>query len=618
MPHFVITGPSISSRNWSFPDVDVFIIGRSSTCALILADSKRKVSQIHAAIVRFSQSEGQYFIRDLGSRDSIKVAGENVYQRILGEGDRIEIGDYRLLFRREATSRAALPRLRIVPSKDLQVGIGGETIYRRDISANSRADAAGKELIEQCMRLSDRGVSMTSLFREFMPRILNYLDADRGFIARFISSEAREFEEVAAFCLGSDEQIEITDEACFDRLLLTEIVHDHTTLLIPIASAQGVRGFFCVDRRTARIQTFPPAHVSFALKIGELAAQCCEPFASSSVAVPSCADDVRAWPAGLIGTSKALKNLQKDIARAAKTKGNVLIIGETGSGKELVADALHLLGCGESATQIKRDCAAIPESLADTELFGNEKGAFTDSKTKTKGLFELAHGGSIFLDEIQELPTAVSHKLYRVLLDKKVWRVRAPLAISVDVFVIAAIMSKPNNAEAEGVFERAFLERFAEKIYVPALRERREDIPLLVFQFIDACASTGSRTRSVSHSALELLMKYDWPGNVRELKNFIENVVKQGTEIILSSDLPPTITGFAHSDQTPSSRNGDTSREEALRTLAEIEREAIQVTLTKTGGNIAKTARILDIAEMSVRNKMKAFNISGGYGRSQK
>jgi DNA-binding NtrC family response regulator len=477
-----------------------------------------------------------------------------------------------------------------------------------------RADAAGQEIVEQFVRLSDHGGSMASLFGEFMPRMLNYIDADRGFIARFTSPDAREYEEVAGFGLSPEEQIKIADETFVDRLLLSEVVQDRTTLLVPIASAEGVRGFFCMDRRTARVQPFSSEHTSLLLRIGELAAQCYESNPSSDH--PALSDDVKAWPLGLIGNSKPLNDLQNDVARvakAAKAKRNVLVLGETGTGKQLVADALHRLAYTKSAPEmVERDCAAIPESLAETELFGSEKGAFTGSIKVAIGMFELAQGTSLFLDEIQALPHALQHKLFRVLVEKKVWRVGARRPIPVDVFVIAAIMTTPNTGLDAGMLERALLERFGEKIYVPPLRERREDIPLLVFQFIDGCAAAGSRIRSISHRALELLMKYDWPGNVRELKNLIENVALRGTEIMLSSDLPPAITAPARNDVDSSEEASD------LRTLAEIEKAAIQTTLARTSGNIAKTARILDIAEMSVRNKMKTHDIPAGYGRSQK
>ena len=374
-----------------------------------------------------------------------------------------------------------------------------------------------------------------------------------------------------------------------------------------------------MDRRTARVQPFSSEHTSLLLRIGELAAQCCEANAAVDFLAPS--DDVKAWPLGLIGNSKALTDLLKSItraAKAAKAKRNVLVLGETGTGKQLVADALHRLAHGKAAREMEeRDCAVIPENLAETALFGSEKGAFTGSIKTVTGMFEVAHGTSLFLDEIQALPNVLQHKFFRVLTERKVRRVGAQQSIPVDVFVIAAIMTTPNTE-----VERAFLERFGEKIDVPPLRERREDIPLLVFQFIDGCAAAGSRIRSISHRALELLMKYDWPGNVRELKNFIENAAERGTEIILSSDLPPAITVGAHAEQPASPKEpGNTSDEggeASLRTLAEIEKEAIQATLAKTGGNIAWTARILDIAEMTVRNKMKAYDIPGGYGKGQK
>lgn len=614
VPHFVISGPAPAPTIWDFPEAEVFAIGRAPTCALVLRDPERKVSQSHAAVVRVSGPHSHYFIRDLGSRHSIRVGGENFYQRILRDNDEIEIADYRLLFRPGKSANPVSPRLRFVRSKDDVDGIGGETIASTKFQAVTQADADGQEIIEQFARHRHWGGSAASLFGEFIRRAFNYVRASRGFVAQFISADTQEYEEVEIFGLRPEEQIEITDTACIDRLLRSETVQDHNALLVPIASVRGVRGFICVERRSGRAWSFSSENISFLSQIGELAAECWGAAPSSNHMDGG--GDITAWPVGLIGTSTLMDDVRKNVATAAKAKQNVLVLGETGTGKELVARALRDLGCRASAPYIELSCPAIPESLVESELFGKEKGAFTGADRTTKGMFETADGGALLLDDIQELPPAVRPKLYRVLHEKEVMRVGSTQALQVDVFVIGTVETKPDGDQG---FARAFTERFQRKIAVPPLRDRREDIPLLVFYFLDGCAAReGKKTRSVSHRAMDLLTRYDWPGNVRELRNCIENAVMQDTEVILSSDLPPAVTAPRPDTSSPKTPQSDGEVRPPLRTLAEIEKEAIQNTLTETGGNIARSARVLAISEMGLRNKMKSYDIRPGYGRDQR
>lgn len=613
MPHFLISSPNRPSGSWKFPDADVFVIGRADTCTLHLPDPGRRVSKSHAAVVRVPNAPGQYFIRDLGSRASTRVSGDRIYQRILRDNDTIEIADYRLLFRTGEGATAAVPRLRFVRSTD-DDGVGGETIASPPLPAASCADAAGQEIIEQLARHAFLGETSASLFSEWVERLFRYLQADRGFVAQL--SSGQEYSEVAVLGLHPNDQIDVADSRCIDKLINGETVHDGTIALVPIVSPDGVRGFFCLERRGPRARPFSSDNTTFLRLAAELVVKLWKP------AFPSHLDhsgDVVAWPAGLVGCSRLMDALRLEVARAAKSSRNVLVFGETGTGKELVAKALYSLACDATAPYVDRCCATIPESLAATELFGSEKGAFTGAERTTKGWFEIADGGALLLDDIQGLPHSVRPALYRVLHEKRVVRVGSSHPKPVDVFVIGTFETKPGDGDGGDLFERAFFERFPQRITVPSLRDRKEDIPLLIFYFLDGCAARESkRTRSVSHQALELLMKYDWPGNVRELRNCIENAVKQDVEIVLSSDLPPYISTSA--EPSPPSDPSELNAAPApsrLKTLAEIEKEAILTTLRETGGNIVRSARALGIAEMTVRNKMKAYNIPAGYGRNR-
>ena len=594
MPHFVITGPDQASKIWNFPDADVFAIGRARACALVLPDPHHKVSQIHAAVVRVSKSEESYFIRDLGSRDPIRVGDEIVYQRLLQANDHIDVADYSLVFRTGDDASPPLPRLVRVRPEDYDDEAGAEAFDPTDLRSGSETDGTGHEIIEQFAELNDRSGSL----RELVRRVCNYLNADRGFIARFSSRDARDYIELASFGLDRKEQVKFTSERLFDRLWNSEAVHDHKMVFVPIKSAEGVHGFFCFKRGPAVLQPFSSDHISFLVRLGELTATCCSSAPSCEGAAP--ANKIRAWPKCLVGTSGVMKILRKEIEIAAKAKKNVLVLGETGTGKQLIAEALHSRVFGPAAPWVERECLAIPESLAPTLLFGNEKVA--TGVPEAKGLFEMADGGTLFLDDIQYLPEAVRAQLYKVLENKRVVRIGSSRPKPVDVFVVAAMEIQPGTEDAG--FARAFMERFEIKIKVPSLRQRREDIPLLAFSFLDSCTmKENKKTRSISHRALELLVKHDWPGNVRQLRNYIEDAVRQDVEVILSSDLPPLITSKSTDETT-----GDPDPF-VPRTLAEIIKEAILKTLTATGGNIAKSARILDISNQGLRDKMKAYDI---------
>jgi two-component system response regulator HydG len=492
----------------------------------------------------------------------------------------------------------------LVRAKDYDDGSGAETIDATGFQTSLDIDSTGHEIIEQFERLDTRCGSLASAQAELVRRTCSYLNAERGFIARFTSLEDGEFTEIANFGLTAGDNIQFTDENLIERLLRLEPVQDRNALFVPIRAVDGVPGFFCFDRRSATAHQFAAEQVNFLRRIAEIVTDWNSSASLSDLG--DATDQPIAWPEGLIGTGPLMKSLRQNIAVAAKTKKNVLVSGETGTGKQLVAEALHFLACGPSRPFIDRECRAIPESLAETTLFGKEKGAYTGAATDTKGLFELADKGTLFLDDIQKLPDAVRPMLYKVLLDRRVVRVGGSVPRPVDVFVVAAIETEP-DADDDAGFARAFTERFETKIKVPPLRKRREDIPLLAFHFLDGCAARErKRTRSISHRALDLLMKHDWPGNVRELRNCIENAVRQDIEIILSSDLPPTITEKA--PPNPSQKNGEQATF-VPRTLAEIEKAAIQATLNATGGNIAKSARILKISDMGLRLKMKAYDI---------
>lgn len=303
----------------------------------------------------------------------------------------------------------------------------------------------------------------------------------------------------------------------------------------------------------------------------------------------------------MIGKSTEMQKVFAMIKKAAPAKASVLITGESGSGKELVADAIHNLSPRKNNSFVKVHCAALSETLLESELFGHEKGAFTGAEKMQKGRFELAHGGTIFLDEIGEINQNVQVKLLRVLQDKKFERVGGEETIEVDVRVVAATNKNLEEEVQAGRFREDLYYRLnVIHINVPPLRERRDDIPLLINSFLKEYAEeNGKNITGVESRARSSLYKYSWPGNIRQLRNCIESAVVMcsGNEITLA-DLPPTVSE-ASADEVISVQIGTT--------LFDAEKTIIMETLAANNGNKSKTADVLGIGRKTLHRKLLEF-----------
>jgi len=314
----------------------------------------------------------------------------------------------------------------------------------------------------------------------------------------------------------------------------------------------------------------------------------------------------------IVGSSAALRRVLALVERVAPTDSTVLISGETGSGKELIARAIHKKSHRAGRAFIRVNCAAIPTSLVASELFGHEKGAFTGALQRRLGRFESANGGTIFLDEIGDLPAETQIALLRVLQDHEIERVGNSHSISVDVRVLAATNRDLEKAVAAGVFRQDLYYRLnVFPIHVPSLRERPEDIPLLVEYLIERYATkTGKRIRKINQSTLTLFQAYDWPGNIRELQNVIERAV-----ILCDGDtFSVDETWLAHDPKIshgPSIAIG-TSLAQQHRIQSQTERQLIEAALAATGGRVAGpkgAAAKLGIARQTLDSKIAALGI---------
>ena len=309
---------------------------------------------------------------------------------------------------------------------------------------------------------------------------------------------------------------------------------------------------------------------------------------------------------GIIGDSAAMRNVYEKIQMGSESDITVLIHGESGTGKELVAKAIHYNSDRSDKQFVAVNCAAIPESLIESELFGHERGAFTGATTRRIGRFEEANGGTIFLDEIGDMPLPAQAKLLRVLQDQRIQRIGSTTDINLDFRVIAATNHDLETEMRAGHFREDLYYRIAAfPITIPPLRERREDIPLLANHFTRNAPNPREQVTGIAPDALGVLMQYRFPGNVRELKNIIERaVLLETSDTLQASTLASQITGASASDLDSSPHAGD------LPTLEQLERQAIQRTLEVTGNNISRAAQALGISRGTLRRKIKAHHLN--------
>jgi two-component system, NtrC family, response regulator AtoC len=306
---------------------------------------------------------------------------------------------------------------------------------------------------------------------------------------------------------------------------------------------------------------------------------------------------------GIVGSSAKIQDVLRMISRLKDTRTPVLIMGESGTGKELVARAIHFRGSFAKQPFVAVDCGSLVPTLIESELFGYEKGAFTGALKSKTGLFQAADGGTIFLDEIAELPLELQAKLLRVLQEREIRPVGSNQRLKVDVRVIAASNRDLESEYQKGMFRKDLYFRLnVVTVHLPALRERRSDIPMLVHWFLDRYAPGNSI--QVTSAAMKCLLQYDWPGNVRELENCIERGVALGDGCTIDvGDLP---AGIVSAPQEPGSisKDGNTPTD-----LEDIERATIQRVFEQVKGDKTLAGRMLGISRATLYRKLKRYNI---------
>ena len=392
-----------------------------------------------------------------------------------------------------------------------------------------------------------------------------------------------------------------------------------STPLTGVQQAIGVMVFFCLKQPAVPLETaltclnvvgtvlgchLQTANLQERLKAHETASDAAAGLAASYN------------PDQIVGQSPRMKAIMHEIQQAANSRSTILLRGESGTGKELVARALHKLSARRQQPFVKLNCAALPETLLESELFGHEKGAFTGAVKTRRGRFELADSGTLFLDEIGDMSLAMQVKLLRVLQERNFERVGGHRPISVDVRIIAA-----TNADLEeAVRDRRFREDLYYRLHVvpivlPSLRERREDIPSLVGYFLARFNAENRRGLKISSPAMDLIVEYDWPGNVRELENCVERmVVMTRRDIVAPEDVPlsmslnpapPPAVAAAPAPAPPEARSSTLPK-----AVAEIERERLVEALQTSGGVQTRAAMLLGITPRQLGYKLKKYRIA--------
>ena len=595
-------------------------IGRSSENALVLQDSL--VSRQHARI----EFDGEVaLIHDIGGKNPVRVNGEEVKgDRELFDGDRIAIGRTELLFE-FAGSPSAPVRVVRDETTDFSPGLGAISLDAATVrlglpeaTGTQPADAVYHRLTK-LYQLSEELLSATdeeSVYESVLTAAIEETRAQRGFFGLVPQGET--FDPYALNVVrfwdpenGKDARVLEMSESILHhiqrerRAVLVQDVPDQrdfgmsvidlkirSFICVPIAHGEAFLGLLYVDTRGGATQ-LGRSDLEFVSALGRMASMCLENL-RVHVRLERENEKLRSLVGGgqeVIGSCDAIQAVFEVINKVAPRDASVLIGGENGTGKELVARAIHSRSARRDKPFVAVNCAAIPPHLVESELFGHVKGAFTGATDSTEGKFDLADGGTLFLDEIGDMPLDMQVKILRALQERCFYRVGGKDEIKVDIRVLAATNVDLQKSIEEGTFREDLFFRLAVvTIVVPPLRDRGDDILEIADHFLGAGAT-------LTKPAKDCLLSYHWPGNVRELRNVLEQAVILGDgKRIAPSDLPPHVR-----------KKGAGRMAFLLKPLSEVERQYIQRVLEETEGNKAKAATLLGISRETLYQKLKQY-----------
>ena len=600
-------------------------IGRSTENAIVLQDSL--VSRHHAEI---EVDAGQLTLRDVGGKNPIRVNGEELDGPCtLGDGDQISIGQTELRVELEAPEATSPLKLVRDGDKGFEPGDSGISLDAATVVFGRihppGAPAESLRRYDRLGRLYSLSAELLSVADEeelydlVLTTATDAVGAQRGFLGlSTVDAESGE---------PSLEVVRFWDPEAGDKarsLEMSESILDHiqreqravVVRDVPETGDFGasvidlnIRSFICapilhrhrslgvvyVDTRGATEQ-FDREDLEFISALGRMAGMGLGNLRSHHDLQRE-NEKLRSMVGGggqIIGSSDAIKHVLKLVEKVAPRNASVLICGENGTGKELIAQAIHQASTRRDQPFVAVNCAALPPNLVESELFGHEKGAFTGATRQTEGKFDMADGGTLFLDEIGDMPLDMQVKILRALQERSYYRVGGKEEVTVDIRVIAATNTDLKRAIEEGSFREDLYFRLAVvTIEMPPLRDRSDD----VFEIAEHLLNQGGSPIKLTKPTQECMRNYHWPGNVRELRNVLEQAVILGDgKRIVPSDLPPQV-----------GRMGRGKMVFRLKPLSEVERGYIERVLGETGGNKAKAASILGISRETLYQKLRAY-----------
>jgi Nif-specific regulatory protein len=602
---------------------DTLIIGRETAAGVCIADAS--VSRRHSQIEK--KAEG-FIITDLESLNGTFINDVPVKSRLLEHGDRVRIGDCQFLILThdgEATSKSSdvkLDEAQLISASTLQIRFD-DAVYlmARDLSALMKVCTTINsirgldDLLERLLELlfevvpAQRAAILLTSEGSFETSLVFGLDRVRGKhqtvnVSRTVVQQVLR-DGVALLASDAPSEAKIATES----LIATRA---HSVLCVPLMLFDRKLGVLYLDTTLVQDQ-FNKDHLQLVAAISGVAAVAIEnarQFEWLETENERLLADVNIEH-NMVGESPAMQRIYHFISKVAPTDSTVLISGESGTGKELAARAIHRNSKRAHKPFMAVNCAALTESLLESELFGHEKGSFTGAIAQKKGRLEVANGGTIFLDEIGELSAPLQVKLLRVLQEREFERVGGTTTIKVDLRILAATNKNLEEAIESGEFRQDLYYRLnVVSLEMPSLRERREDIMLLATYFADKYATKcNRRLLGFSAEARECLTSYDWPGNVRELENAIERAIVLGTtDLILLEDLPEAVW---ESGLSP------TSTLRYHEAVTQTKKQIILDAMTQANGNYTSAAKLLGVHPNYLHRLIRNLNLKGQWKSSK-
>ena len=628
-PRLVVRDGPLKGSVYSLDDTD-FSMGRNPSNRLAISDPS--LSRQHCVIAKH---DGQFEIRDLESRNGTFVNNVPVRERALTDGDEIQIGNSLFLFLLEETKIIPTPAVRL----DERNMLTGATVLLR--SEDSRylqpekvatAPLPTVRLARDLRALLKISTAINSvrklenLARQLTECIFEVVPAARGAILltgesvddlSSVFSWDRSEGEVAPFPVSGTVVRRVLEEKI--GILSTDVMEDaslggsksllaaetRSLLAVPLTIFDRVLGLIYLDTDDPKAK-LDQDHLELMTAVAAISSVALD----NARHVESLEDENRRLKEeiniehNMVGESAPMRSGYRFISRVAPTEATVLITGESGTGKELVARAIHRNSGRAQKSFVAINCAALTETLLESELFGHERGAFTGAVAQKKGKLEVADGGTVFLDEMGELAPSLQAKLLRVLQEREFERVGGTRPVHIDIRLIAATNRNLAENVKSGVFRQDLYYRLnVVSVEMPALRQRKEDIPLLASYFAARAAEKSKRhVRGVSPEARACLMSYDWPGNVRELENAIERAVVLGTtDFVLPEDLPEALL--------EAERPAGVMLAKYHETVADAKKQVIQRAVEQAGGNYTEAAKILGVHPNYLHRLIRNMNL---------